>query len=91
MHYVRIYSDALACISLHGALGPRHSDAELTTNLLQLCTTLCTAQPGNYNAKKLIDNGSKLPRSAFGLDEVLLGPECGHSDAVSECWYDSEM
>jgi hypothetical protein len=53
---------------------------------LQLCTTLCTAQPGNYNAKKLLDNGSKLLRSAFGLDEVLLGPDCGHSDAVNVCW-----
>jgi hypothetical protein len=53
---------------------------------LQLCTAICQAVPENYNSKRLLSDGSKLLRNAFGLWDIFLKPDSGHADAINLCW-----
>jgi hypothetical protein len=61
--------------------------ADVDHDVVQLCTSICQVHSGNHNAKKLLEDGSKLLRQAFGLWDVFLKPDSGYSDAINLCWY----
>lgn len=89
-HQVRKRSTASVTLHWPSANHRRYSPVDPSAYIkrtLQLCASICQAHPANYNAKRLLDSGSKLLRQAFGLAEMCFAPDSGHADVVSICWY----
>jgi hypothetical protein len=80
------YPEEGCALSADPTTSSYHNIAHHKHLCLQLCTAICQAVPENYNSKKLLADGSKLLRNAFGLWDIFLKPDSGHADAINLCW-----